>query len=179
MKHQSFLNFRDHKILYIHHDGQIWISVRALMQALSIADSRFHKNLKNDPILGPAMAIWPMQVPSKQGNQSRKVTCIPEFLVYGLIFSVRSENPEIIDYKRTCYEILYNHFHGTISINERKKIIQERAKTNESIALLESKIKETLVDEHDQLRKLKTKRNRLSEKLNDQDKAFAQQDLGF
>jgi len=59
------------------------------------------------------LAVQPMQVP---GAQLRNMTCLPEHLIYGRIFSIRSNSRELAEYKMACYFILFEHFHGTITV---------------------------------------------------------------
>lgn len=112
--HDNFLKFNDKLILFTTVDSVTWIGLRSLCDALKIEYTRSFKNAKKDRIIGPALAIQPMQVPGNATIQVRNVTCIPEFLVYGWLFSIHSENEELWSYKATCYKLLFDHFHGTI-----------------------------------------------------------------
>lgn len=78
-----------------------------------------------------------MQVPGD--NQVREYICLPEEYVYGYVFSIRSDSPELIEYKRECYHVLYNHFHGTIT--RRAELYKELAASKKKVVTLESKLK--------------------------------------
>ena len=65
-----------------------------------------------------------MQVP---GAQLRNMTCLPEHLIYGWIFSIRSNSRELAEYKMACYLILFEHFHGSITV--RRELLAQKAHT--------------------------------------------------
>ena len=55
----------------------------------------------------------------------RKMVCLPEFFIYGWIFSIQSQNEDLQTYKLECYRVLYEHFHGTIG--GRKDLLKQKA----------------------------------------------------
>jgi predicted RNase H-like HicB family nuclease len=170
--HQKFLEFKGKVISFLNKDGGYWISLPSLCEALNIDANRYYKNAKKDPILGPALAIQPVQV-SKNGNsQLRNVTCIPEYLVYGWLFSVKSESPELIEYKKTCYELLYNHFHGTIT--NRKELLLKRKNLDEAIFEVKQSLKEE-DEKYKRLQELQNRRKTISTQLNSIDKELINQ----
>jgi hypothetical protein len=76
-----------------------------------------------------------MQVP---GDQIRNMICIPENWIYGWIFSINSSSAELLNYKRECYRLLYDYFHGTIT--RRKELLGEKL----SVQLERGKIEKVL-----------------------------------
>ena len=65
-----------------------------------------------------------MQVPGD--TQSRRYVCLPEHMIYGWIFPIRRKNGKALDaYKLECYQVLYNHFHSTLT--RRRELIREKA----------------------------------------------------
>lgn len=114
MKNSNFLQFNGTNILFTDVQGITYIAISPICKALNIHEDRSLRNLKKDPILGPATSIQTYQVLGKAGFQARKLTCLPEKYVYGWIFSLQSDSKELIEYKKTCYDLLYNHFHGII-----------------------------------------------------------------
>jgi hypothetical protein len=122
--HQKFLEFNGKNIVFLQVDGTYWIALRPICEALNVSARRSIDNVKKDPILGPECTVQYTQV-SKNGKiQGRNVTCIPEQFIYGWIFSLRSDSEELTNYKRSCYKLLYNHFHG--SITNRKELLLEK-----------------------------------------------------
>ena len=148
-------------------DGQYWIPLKPICNALNIDADRSVKNVKKDPILGPERSKQTVQVSKNGKYQGRIMTCLPEYLIYGWIFSLQSESTELTEYKRTCYKLLYNHFHGTIT--NRKELLMERKELDTEIF----DIKQTLKDEDDKyikLQNLQIKRKTISTQLNTIDK---------
>jgi hypothetical protein len=170
--HQKFLEFNGKNIIFLNVDGSYWIALKPICEALNIEYTRSFKNAKNDPILGPALAIQPMQVSKNGKSQIRNVTCIPEEFIYGWIFSINSESQELIEYKRTCYRLLYNHFHGVIT--NRKELLLERNQVDTEIHYLKEELKENQ-ETYKKLKKLELKRKNISKKLNTQDKEFVKE----
>jgi hypothetical protein len=170
-KHEKFLEFNGQAINILNKDGEYWIPVRPIINALKLTASRSIKRLKNDPILGPACAVLPTQVGQNGQKQRRKMTCLPEKYIYGWVFSLQSPNPDLIEYKRACYDLLFNHFHGAIT--GRKEVIQERVATDQEIAEAKKALAE--VPEFKALRELENKRRMLSRSLNSMDNEVVSQ----
>jgi neutral trehalase len=156
-RHEDFLEFNGKKILFISADGTYWIPFRTICEALNIEVNRCYKNLKTDPILAPVLAVQPVQVSKNGKKQLRNMTCIPEKYIYGWIFSLRSESQQLIEYKRTCYELLFNHFHGAIAnrkqdliaqkqlkdeLRDKRKLLMEESQTIKEMAELEERLKQ-------------------------------------
>lgn len=164
-KHENFLKFNGKTITYLSKNGNYWIPIKPILEALNMDSDRSIKTLKNDPILGSVRSVQTVQVANNGIIQGRKMTCIPEKFVYGWIFSLRSDSKQLIEYKRTCYELLYNHFHGTIT--NRKELLLERQALDAEINQIRSNIKS---DERSvELRKIEYQRRKLSEALNKND----------
>ena len=108
---KKFLEFNGSTIFFVAADGQYWIAIKPICEALGVDYERQRKNLKEDKILS--------QLPSEQtvvaaDGKLRKMVCLPEFFIYGWIFSIQSQSEELQKYKLECYRVLYEHFHGTI-----------------------------------------------------------------
>lgn len=125
MKNQikKFLEFNGKSIHFLAVDGQYWIALKPICEALNVNWNRQFQNLKEDKNLQAAFANQQMQVP---GDQLRNYVCLPEFFVYGWIFSIQSDSEELAAYKWECYRILYEHFHGAIT--GRKELLSEKAR---------------------------------------------------
>ncbi len=81
-KHEKFLEFNGKKIIFLSVDGTYWIALKPICEALNIEYSRSFKNVKNDPILAPVLAIQPMQVSKNGILQGRNMVCLPEKFIY-------------------------------------------------------------------------------------------------
>lgn len=120
---KKFLEFNGKVIYFLGKEGQYWIAIKPICEALGVDFEYQRKALKND-------AFWD-QLPSNQAvvaadNRIRKMLCLPEQYIYGWLCSITSSNPELIAYKRKCYQLLYEYFHGTIT--GRKELIVQKAK---------------------------------------------------
>lgn len=171
MKSEKFLQFNEQSIYFQNFDGQFWIAIKPICEALNIDYYRSFKNVKNDPILGPALSNQTIQVFKSGIFQGRKMTCIPEKYIYGWIFSLKSESLELIQYKKECYNLLYNYFHGTIT--KRKEFLKERLDITSEISQLEQSIKNN--PEFLKLQELKKKNTEIGKKLKNNDDAVSEE----
>lgn len=170
-KHEKFLEFNGKNIVFINTNGIYYIALKPICEALGIEYTRSFKNAKIDPILGPALSIQPMQVSNNGKMQYRNVTCVPEKFIYGWLFSLRSDSKELVSYKKTCYDLLYDHFHGIIS--NRKEILLERNATAEEIFQIEEELKED--EKYKKLQNLQSKKKTLNSQLGIMDKEMIKQ----
>ena len=130
------IEFNGKNILFQRINGIYWISIKSVCESLIVDYVRQYKNIQDDPILGPVLSNQTMQIP---GDQTRKIACLPEEYIYGWIFSIKSKSSELIEYKRECYHILYNHFHGTIT--RRAELYSELSKARKRVNEIERNLK--------------------------------------
>lgn len=119
----KFLEFNGKTLTFLSVDGQYWVALKPICEALNVEYTRTFKNVKADLILGQLLAVQPMV---GADNKVRKMACLPENLVYGWLMQIQSASPELQKYKWECYQVLYNHFHGTIT--GRKELLAIKAK---------------------------------------------------
>ena len=64
MKEQikKVIQFNDHTLFAVPANGQWWVAIKPVCEALNVEYTRQFKNIKADDILGPALAVQPMQV---------------------------------------------------------------------------------------------------------------------
>jgi hypothetical protein len=134
----KFLEFKGKNLLFLSKDGIRWVAIKPICEAINVEYTRSFKNLKEDPILGPALSIQPMQV--SENDQVRQYSCLPEYLIYGWLFSIKSESKELLEYKKECYQVLFNFFHGTIT--GHKELLGKKATAKHELALVEKRFKE-------------------------------------
>jgi hypothetical protein len=170
--HQKFLEFNGKNIVFLSIDGTYWIALKPICEALNVDVRRSRDIAKKDPILGPELRKQALQVGENGGFQARQMTCLPEKFIYGWLFSLRGNSEELIEYKKTCYELLYNHFHGTIT--NRKELLLERIEVDKEIGQLKQTLKEQ-DERYKQLKELENKRKSLSTQLNIIDKELIKQ----
>jgi len=118
----KFLEFKGKNIVYLSANGTYWIAIKPVCEVLNVDYVAQYKNLREDEILRARLSKQTILLPGD--TQPRRYVCLPEQIIYGWIFSIRSESKELREYKMECYDILYNHFHGTIT--HRRELIKER-----------------------------------------------------
>lgn len=131
---RKFLEFNGKTIYFLSKDGNYWIAIKPICEALNLEYTRQFKNIKEDDILGKVLAKQP--IPTEGGIQ--KMIALPEFYIYGWLFSIQSANANLNKYKWECYRILYEHFHGMIT--QREKLIGERLKAEMQMDKIEKTI---------------------------------------
>lgn len=99
--------------------------------------------------------------------------CLPEEFIYGWLCSIQSSNTDLITYKRKCYQLLFNFFHGTIT--NRKELITEKAKHIAKIEELEKEL--CKVPEYVQLHQERQAIKTLSQQLVKQDNSMIAEQL--
>lgn len=119
----KFLEFNGKTLVFLAVDGQYWIALKPICEAIGVNWARQHTNLLADPILGQLYAEQHMV---GADNKVRKMVSLPEKWVYGWLIGIQSASPELNQYKKLCYEVLNDYFHGTIS--GRKSLLREKAK---------------------------------------------------
>ena len=126
----NFIEFNGKKIHFIKKNGIYWIVIKSVCEAINVNYEHQRKRINDDPILGPAPSNETVQVDGD--NQKRQYFCLPEEYVYGWIFSIQSNSEELLTYKKECYHVLYNHFHGIITKQTElySEIAKEKKKLN-------------------------------------------------
>ena len=119
----KFLEFNGKTLAFLAVDGQYWIALKPICEALGVNWARQHTNLLADPIFGQLYAEQHMV---GADGKSRKMISLPEKWVYGWLTSIQSASPELNQYKKLCYEVLADYFHG--SITGRKELLITKAK---------------------------------------------------
>lgn len=150
---EKFLEFNGKRLSVLSKDGQWWLALRPILDALNV-DPEWHiRAVKTDEILAQHLCDHTVVAAD---NKLRKMMCLPERYIYGWLFSIRSESAELVEYKRTCYDVLYNHFHSSIA--DRMEVLNKQDQIDLRILELQEKLQES--DEYREildLKKLKTK----------------------
>lgn len=120
-KHEKFLEFNGRKVFFLNADGQWWIALKPICEALGVSWKDAHDNLVRDPLLASTIRQERMVAGDRK---PRMMVCLPERYVYGWLFRIKSNNPDLLGYQRTCYDLLFQHFHGVIT--GRTEAIREK-----------------------------------------------------
>lgn len=161
------INNRELQMVYA--DGQWWIAVKPICEALGVDYSRQLRTLKSDVFLGSAWSLKTMQV----GIQKREIVCLPERFIYGWIFSLNSNSELLAQYKMKCYEVLYEHFHGALS--QRANLLKE--KTLKQLRVDELKKKIEASEDYRYFQQLKKEISEEKKELNKLDSSFVSEQL--
>ena len=163
MKTEKFLQFNGKTIYFQSYDGQFWIAIKPICEALNLEYTRQFKNLKEDKILSQLLAEQPMV---GADNRIRKMVSLPEKYIYGWLFSINSSSEDLKNYKKECYDVLYNYFHGTIT--GRKELLQLQIETDIEINIAESELLQS--EAFQKLQELKKKSSTIKKELSKNDK---------
>lgn len=155
---EKFLEFNGKRISVLSNDGQWWVAIRPICDALGIEYTRTFKNLKEDDFFRDALAKQPTH---DTLGRVQEMVCIRERDVYGWLCSLRSESTELAQYKRKCYDILYNHFHGALTA--RFNVLNERDGIALRILELEEKLEES--EEYQEILELRKRKSETTKAL--------------
>lgn len=117
---KKFLEFNGKNIIFLCKNGIYYIALKPICEAIGVDYIQQFKNTKVDEILKDELCKHTMHVP---GDRHREFVCLPEEYIYGWIFSIKSNSPDLIKYKKKCYLVLFEFFHGTIT--RRKEVLQQ------------------------------------------------------
>ncbi len=122
---KKFLEFNGKKIYFKSEDGNWWIAIKPICEALGVHYKAQHSAVLRNKKLGRLSCL--KRIVGADGRL-REMLCLPEFYIYGWIFKLQSNSPELEEYQWKCYELLYNYFHGSITETEtflKQKTIAE------------------------------------------------------
>lgn len=172
---QKFLQFNKQNIYFVAVNGQYYIAYKPICDALKIDANRCYKNLKKHKILGSALANLPMQVEHNGILQTRMMTCIPEKYVYFWIATLNSDNEDLLKFQMKCYNILFNHFRG--SIIGRKELLKRKMEIENTICLAEKGLENN--DNYQIILEQKRELAQIIKSLKNNDKAIMDNDINL
>lgn len=144
MDTNKFLEFNGKTIFFLAKNGVYWIAVKPICDALGVNFDRQYKNLKAHPSF---RQLYAKQHMVGADGRSRNMVSLPERYIYGWLFQIRSESPDLISYQKQCCDILFDHFHG--SITSRENLIREKTRHEIEVDNLMDKI--TMLPEYRQI----------------------------
>ena len=158
MKSEKFLQFNGKNIFFQSYDGQFWIAIKPICDALGVNYSRQIVTMKSDDFFADVYALQHMR---DSKNRLQKMTCLPERYIYGWILSLQSQSEELKSYKRECYDILFNHFHGIIT--GRAKLLKTQIEVENEFEAAKTKLMES--EEFKNLQAIKKKNAEINKQL--------------
>lgn len=159
---EKFLEFNGKRISILRNDGEWWVALRPVLDALNV-DADWHlRAVKSHEILGQHLSE---HTGVAADGKARKMLCLPEKYMYGWLFTIDSASEDLKTYKEKCYEVLYNHFHGALT--GRMKILEERADYNAEIEKLQEELLQS--EPYKKMEELKKKRTQATASLRKMD----------
>lgn len=128
---KKFLDFNGTNIPVMSADGTIYVAIKPICEALGVDYKRQHDTVTNHDILGELSSLQGIVA---KDNKLRNMLCLPEKYVYGWLFSIDSKSQDLKKYKMSCYDVLYDYFHGATT--ERIELL--RTKSEQEILLEEA-----------------------------------------
>jgi hypothetical protein len=171
-KHEKFLEFNNNKIFFLNADGTYWIALKPILDALNLDADRYIKKTKRDHFFSTCWDTLSVQVENNGIIQGRNMVCLPEKYIYGWICILNSDSKELNDYKQTCYSLLFEHFHGTIT--NRKELLVTREELDTKIHTIKESLKEQ-DEKYKELQDLEIAKKQINTKLNSMDKEIIKQ----
>jgi hypothetical protein len=160
---KRFLQFNGKNVYFTAKDGSWYVAIKPICEALGVQYEHQRILLKKDK-------TW-AQLPCEHmvvaaDGKVRKMVCLPEFFIYGWIFSIQSQSEDLAQYKMKCYELLYNYFHGTIT--KRNQFLMQKVQTETEIAEMEKQMSSNA--DFVKYKELKSKKYHTQKALNKLDK---------
>ena len=114
-------------VIVIDEDGQKFVPVKPICEALGVNYTSQLEKMENDEILS---SLIPLKGTTGADGKMYKMKCIPLKYVFGWIFSISPKNVKeeakqnLILYKVICYDALYNYFteHSTFIEQKERKL---------------------------------------------------------
>lgn len=109
------IDFHGEPLWAVSRDGDVFVAVRPICEALGLEWGSQLKGIKRDAVLGKG--VVKMTTPSSGGHQ--RAVCLPLKLLNGWLFGIsdgsipdEAVRAKVILYKTECYDVLFQHFHG-------------------------------------------------------------------
>ena len=127
----------DRTLYFTRKDGDWFIALKPICEALGLKWAWYFEALKADPIL--SQLFRETGIVAADGRL-RNMICLPERFIYGWLFQLQSKNEKLLAFKRTCYDALFDHFHGTGKV--RVEELRARAVAQQEIGRLQVELRE-------------------------------------
>lgn len=131
------VDFRNDTLFAVERDDGVFVALKPIVQSMGLDWKAQHRRVSDDAVLREGMVT--MTMPSVGGVQ--ETTCIRLELVNGWLFTIdesRVKDEEtrqrVLTYKRECYAVLFQHFHGKAGHVPEVKFEDEPSE-NESVKI--------------------------------------------
>lgn len=121
------VQFHTDTLWAVEQDGAVLIAIKPICENLSMDWSAQYRRILRDQLLSEGVAIT--ATPSPGGSQ--ETMCLPLDLIPGWLFGIddrriRDEaiRVKVLEYKRHCYRVLYEHFFGQSAASDTEEEAQ-------------------------------------------------------
>lgn len=137
-------------IVAVEKDGDTYLPVKPICNAIGIAFPAQCEKIKNDEILSSAVML---SVTTGADGKQYEMLCLPIRYVFGWLFLVNPKNvsaesrPAVITYRRECYDVLWSHFVGAAKKAAEQSrleadLLRERGQLLEQTRVIKAEIRE-------------------------------------
>lgn len=102
------LQFLDHHIHTVFADGQWWVAIKPICQALGVEYNAQVRRFRTHHIYAQ---LYAKKHTVGADGKAREMVCLPERYIYGWLFGASSRSEKLKRYQLECHDVLYNHFH--------------------------------------------------------------------
>lgn len=117
MNNQIISKINGVEIVTVDRDGEIFVPIKPVCDAIGIDDRAQRDKIQSDEILASTGVL---STSVAADGKDREMYCLPLKYVYGWLFTINPKNvaPEareaVAVYRRECYDVLYEHFTGSM-----------------------------------------------------------------
>jgi len=110
-------------IVTVEENGNIYVPIKPICQAIGVAFASQFSKLKEDATLASVVML---SVTTGTDGKQYEMVCLPLMYVYGWLFTINPKNVKeeaqenIVNYRRECYETLYNHFTNSLKRQQER-----------------------------------------------------------
>ena len=171
-KTDKLLNFNGKEILFRKIDGEYYVAIKPICEALNVDYIQQFKNLKKHQKFSELLCQHTMV---GADNNNREMTCLPEFYIYGWLLEINGKSKEYEEYKWECYKVIGKHFRGTIT--KRSMLLEEGLEAIEKEKKLLNNLQNS--EDYKELMKLKQQKTLRNKKLKQLDKDLTVNQYGM
>ena len=144
----KFLQFNGRTLYFLNKDGQYWVAIRPIVEALKIDYTWQLAKLKKHPIWGDVYGKSPMR---DSKNRLQEMVALPEKYIYLWIAQLPIKTEGHSRFVKECVDVLYEYFHGTLT--QRREILSNNA----DLKVEQKQLETTLSDNSTYKRLMKVK----------------------
>jgi uncharacterized protein YktB (UPF0637 family) len=168
----QIITVNEKEIIIATFNNEKYVAIKPICKAIGVNFQKQLSKIKEDEILGQVYTL--RDIPGAD-EKVQKMGAIPLKYVFGWLFTINPNNvkPEVkqdlINYKKECYDALFDTF------TKRTSILKEKTNLQVEIEKLEENWKQT--DEYKKIEELKKLQKNASQRLNNLDKNIINEQL--